>query len=145
MTDAIACYFTEDHRRCDRLLAACESTIAAASWDRADEATAAYCDALVRHFAMEEEVLFPELEQVNPGAAGPTGVMRMEHHQMRQLLDGLTASVSARDADTCFGDLETLHMISQQHNTKEEGILYPLADRSLQGGSVSLIERLDAI
>jgi iron-sulfur cluster repair protein YtfE (RIC family) len=145
MTDAIARYFTEDHRRCDRLLAACESTIAAGAWDRADDATAAFRDALVRHFAMEEEVLFPELEQVNPGATGPTGVMRMEHHQMRQLLDGLTASVRARDTDTCFGDLETLHMISQQHNTKEEGILYPLADRSLQGGSEELIVRLDAV
>ena len=62
-----------------------------------------------------------------------------------QLLDGLTEAVRVHDADTCFGDLETLHMISQQHNTKEEGILYPLADRSLQGGGEGLIERLDSI
>jgi hypothetical protein len=68
--------------------------------------------------------------------------MRMEHQQMRLLLDELAAAVRARDRDTCLGDLETLHFLGQQHNAKEEGILYPLADRSLGDGSESLMQRL---
>lgn len=144
MNDSISRYLSDDHRRCDRLLAACEAAIAASTWQAADEAAIVFQDALLHHFALEEEVLFPELEQVNPIAGGPAGVMRMEHRQMRQLLDELAAAVRARDADGCFGNLETLHMISQQHNAKEEGILYPLADNSLQDGANIMIERLRA-
>jgi len=84
-------------------------------------------------------VLFPEVELANPDAGGPTRVMRMEHQQMRQLLDELAAPVRTRDRDTCLGDLETLHMLNQQHNAKEEGILYPLADRALQDNAVGLL------
>ena len=145
MNEAISHYLTDDHRRCDHLLATCEAKIAASTWNAADEATATFREALLRHFAMEEEILFPELEQVNAMASGPTDVMRMEHRQMCQLLDELTEAVHARDPDTCFGDLETLHMISQQHNAKEEGILYPLADQSLQDGTDTLVERFHRI
>lgn len=144
MNDRISSYLTDDHRRCDRLLAACEAAITASTWQAADEAAIAFRDALLHHFALEEEVLFPDLEQANPAAAGPTGVMRMEHRQIRQLLDELAAAVRVRDGESCLGNLETLHMLGQQHNTKEEGILYPLADRSLQEGTDALLERLRA-
>jgi len=145
MTKTISLRLTDDHHRCDRLLAACEAAIAKIDWNAANEKMTAFQDALLHHFALEEEVLFPELEVANPGAAGPTRVMRMEHQQMRQLLDELAAAVRTRDRDTCLGDLETLHIVGQQHNAKEEGILYPLADRALGDGSESLIQHLRGV
>jgi iron-sulfur cluster repair protein YtfE (RIC family) len=144
MSETISRHLADDHHRCDRLLAACEATVAKADWNAAEDTTTAFQEALLHHFTLEEEVLFPELELVNPGAGGPTRVMRMEHQQMRQLLDELTAAVRTRDRDTCLGDLETLHMLNQQHNAKEEGILYPLADRALQDNAESLMQRLRA-
>lgn len=144
MTDSISVYLADDHRRCDSLLAACERDIAKKSWPDALESTTAFHDALLRHFAMEEEVLFPELEQANPAAGGPVSVMCMEHRQMRQLLDELVHAVRAHDPDTCLGDLETLHMLSQQHNAKEEGVLYPLADNALGPRADLLAKRLQA-
>ena len=39
--------------------------------------------------------------------------------------------------------IETLHMIGQQHNAKEEGILYPLSDRSVPQ-SDDLVRRMQA-
>jgi hemerythrin-like domain-containing protein len=144
MTETVSRHLTDDHHCCDRLLAACEAAIAASDWNAADEKTTAFREALLRHFAREEQVLFPELEQANPGAGGPTRVMRMEHQQMRQLLDELATAVRTRDRETCLGDLETLHMLNQQHNAKEEGILYPLADRALQDNAESLMQRLRA-
>jgi iron-sulfur cluster repair protein YtfE (RIC family) len=145
MNESISGYFTEDHRHCDRLLAACEAEISANAWQAADEAAIALRDRLLHHFVLKEGILFPELEQANPAAGGPTGVMRMEHQQIRQLLEDLAEAVSARDTDTCLGDLETLHMPGEQHNAKEEGILYPLADRSLQDSAETLIDRLRAV
>jgi iron-sulfur cluster repair protein YtfE (RIC family) len=144
MNDTIFRYLTDDHRRCDHLLADCEKQIDAKAWQAVDAASVAFQEALLHHFTLEEEVLFPELEQINPAAGAPAGVMRMEHRQMRQLLEELASAVRARDKEACLGNLETLHMISQQHNAKEEGILYPLADRSLQDGADALIERMRA-
>ncbi len=144
MNDPISSYLTEDHRRCDHLLAACEAAVSAAAWAAADEAAAGFRDALLRHFALEEDVLFPEVERASPAAAGPTGVMRMEHRQMRYLLDELVSAVRARDRAACLGNLETLHLLGQQHNVKEEGILYPLADDALTDSAETLVGRMRA-
>ncbi len=131
MGTTISRYLVDDHRYCDRLLAACEAAIAAG--DAGAAATAALTEAIERHLRREEEVLFPELETSNPGASGPTGVMRMEHRQMRRLLADLAEAVDARDPESALGTLETLHLIVQQHNAKEEAILYPMADLALPG------------
>ena len=128
MKDPISSYLTEDHRRCDHLLAACEAAVSAAAWAAADEAAAGFRDALLRHFALEEDVLFPEVE----------------HRQMRYLLDELVSAVRARDRAACLGNLETLHLLGQQHNVKEEGILYPLADDALTDSAEALVGRMRA-
>jgi hemerythrin-like domain-containing protein len=142
MPDTISRYMADDHRRCDQLLAACETAIASSAWTAADGAAAEYREAALRHFTLEEELLFPEVEQANPGAGGPTSVMRMEHRQIRQLLDDLAADLEARDRDSCLGILETLHMLTQQHNAKEEGVLYPMSDLALAGTAEGLVARM---
>ena len=116
--------------------------MSAAAWAAADEAAAGFRDALLRHFALEEGVLVPEVERASPAAAGPTGVMRMEHRQMRYLLDELVSAVRARDRAACLGNLETLHLLGQQHNVKEEGILYPIADDALTDSAEALVGRM---
>ncbi len=140
--DAIAQFFTADHRRCDQRLADCEAALAKKDWQETEAAAAAFQEALLRHFLWEEEQLFPEIEEAAPTASGPTGVMRREHEQMRQLLRNLMDAVRAKDRETCLGELETLHLLNQQHNVKEEGILYPLADQALGPQARDLIEKL---
>jgi len=142
MTNTISSYLTRDHRRYDHLLSACESAVSKRVWQAADEAAAGLRDAMHRHFALEEDLLFPEVERASPMAGGPTSIMRMEHEQMRQLLADLGQAIRDRDSDTCIGELETLHFLNQQHNAKEEGILYPLADNSLSGSTETLLERM---
>ena len=66
--------------------------------------------------------------------------MRMEHEQVRQLLSDLLAAAGAEDATDCVGIIETLHMVVQQHNAKEEGILYPIADRALEDQAAALLK-----
>lgn len=142
MSESIAETLTEDHRRCDRLLALVESAADGGDWDRVSAEALEFDNATERHFAFEEEVLFPELEAAAPMAAGPTGVMRTEHRQIRQLLAELKEAVAARDADECLGVLGTLHLVSQQHNAKEEAILYRMADQVLGPRAGELLQQL---
>jgi len=144
MTDSIATYMTDDHERCDRLLAACEQAVPGGDWTRVAEQASELSKALIGHFDMEEQVLFPELVAVSPWASGPTGMMTMEHGQMRGLVEELNEAVGDQDADACLGILETLHLVIQQHNSKEEGILYPMAEENLGDQTPDILSRLQA-
>lgn len=139
MPELITETLTADHRRCDRLLALVESAADEDDWDLAAGEARGFIEAMERHFSFEEENLFPSLESAAPMAAAPAGVMRMEHRQMRHLLGELLATTEARDKAGCLGLLESLHLIIQQHNAKEESILYPLADRALGAAGRDLL------
>jgi hemerythrin-like domain-containing protein len=143
MADTISRYLANDHRRCDRLLADCERAVASGSWAAADASVARYRAATLHHFALEEDLLFPAVEQANLSAGGPTNVMRLEHRQMRQLLEDLAADLRRQDRDACLGALETLHLLTQQHNAKEESVLYPMSDLSLGGAAGDLVARME--
>jgi len=139
MTERFSVAMTDDHHRCDRLLASVEGAAQGGDWAAVGREAEVFRAALERHLQFEEEVLFPALEGRLPMAAGPTGVMRLEHEQMRGMLEELAASVAACTADDCVGILETLHLVIQQHNAKEEGVLYPLADRVLAPEAAGLL------
>ena len=125
----LAEFFTHDHRACDTLWAAVESTVDAGS----PVATAfqEFDTAMRRHLDWEEQVIFPAFESATGMTGGPTAVMRAEHTQMRGLLDQMKAAESDPELLVDIGD--TLLMLIQQHNMKEEQILYPMADRTLAG------------
>ncbi|MBK9217737.1 MAG: hemerythrin domain-containing protein [Uliginosibacterium sp.] len=53
--------------------------------------------------------------------------MRMEHAEARELLDDLAAATQVQDTDGVRGHAEALLILLQQHNMKEENILYPAA------------------
>lgn len=117
-------FFTDDHRRCDATWASLENG------EGADFPT--FKAQLLHHFAMEEEVLFPAFEAATGMTGGPTAVMRMEHEQMRSVLDQMQAAFDAGDEEAMLDHGDTLLMIVQQHNQKEEGMLYPMAQQHIQ-------------
>jgi hemerythrin-like domain-containing protein len=77
------------------------------------------------------------------GGGGPTAMMRMEHQQMRGLLDQIGAAMDAGDTEEAMDIGDTLLMLIQQHNVKEEGMLYPMAENMLAGEWAALAEQLE--
>lgn len=134
-------FFTDDHRACDALWAAVEVAVDRGDHAAARAAFARFDAATRRHLDMEEQVLFPELERATGMTMGPTQVMRAEHAQMRGLLDQM-ARVADVDVDALVEHGDTLLMLTQQHNLKEEGILYPMAQAHLGGGWEPIGKRL---
>ena len=141
--DSIRELMAEDHRRCDDSFAAAESAVSAGKdWAKAAHEFSRFRDAMFRHFNAEEAVLFPAFEQRTGMSHGPTQVMRSEHDQIRQLLLAMESAIAAHDAEEYSGDAETLLIMTQQHNMKEENILYPMCDQHLSGDAGHLLAQL---
>lgn len=138
-------FLGSDHRACDDLFAAAEAAVAQKKWDRARELFAQFQAAMARHLAMEEEVLFPAFEARTGSSMGPTQVMRMEHKQMRGLIEEMAQAVEQGEQDRFLGQSETLNMLMQQHNLKEENVLYPMTDQALGDQRDSVIHSMEAL
>jgi hemerythrin-like domain-containing protein len=134
-----------DHRACDELFASAEEAVGHKNWSGAHTLFEQYQTALSHHLAMEENVLFPALESRTGMTGGPTQVMRMEHEQMRGLIQDMAHAVADSDDAAYLGLSETLNMLMQQHNLKEENMLYPMTDRVLGDERDKLIGAMQAI
>ena len=136
-------FLADDHRRCDDVFADVETAVGDGDWARAGEAFHRFGAAVQQHFAVEESLLFPAFEQKTGMFMGPTQVMRSEHVQMRELIAAAEAALAARDAEDYSGNAETLLIMMQQHNMKEENILYPMCDQHLADESAELLPRIE--
>lgn len=140
----ISDYLSADHQRCDTLFADAEAAAAASQLGPAQAGFAAFRQGMLHHLAMEETVLFPAFEQASGSSMGPTRMMRMEHEQMRELFAQMDDALAAGNTRTFAGLAETLLILMQQHNLKEEQILYPMTDRALEN-TEEIIRQMDAV
>lgn len=140
----IAEFMTADHKACDDEFAAAETAALTDDWDDAAAAFNAFRDDMARHFRMEEDVLFPALSSVG-GPSGPVHIMLMEHAQIKELLKQMGEAVERKDSQEYSGLSETLLMVMQQHNNKEENILYPIMDQILARDREALFGRMQAV
>ncbi len=134
-----------DHRSCDDLFASAEESAGQKNWGEAQTFFSQFHAAMLHHLAMEENVLFPAFEDRTGSTGGPTQVMRMEHEQMRGLMQDMAHAVAKTDYEGYLGLSETLNMLMQQHNMKEENILYPMTDKVLAVERDSLIHTMQAV
>lgn len=117
------------HQECDELCADAEAAVGAGRWEEARGHLQQFCRELHAHLDQEESVLFPELELHMGTSQGPTAVMRMEHEQMRALAAAMQEALAGQDGERYLGCSASMMLLMQQHNMKEEGILYPMAER----------------
>ena len=134
----LSSYMQDSHSACDELFAAAEEAVVDRDWEAAKTRWHAFGTELESHITdLEEGKLFPALEAVN-GPMGPTVVMRGEHEQIRVLVSQIDEALVARDQPQFLGLAETLMMLMQQHNMKEENILYPMMDRCIPDEAANL-------
>ena len=137
---AITGLMQQNHKECDELFSAAEVAASEGEWDKTALAWQAFTNELEQHITVKEEgILFPAIEAVN-GPMGPTQMMRAEHEQMRALVTQIESAVNEQDAQKFLGLSETLMMLMQQHNMKEEQILYPMIDQSVTNAAELLQE-----
>lgn len=138
-------FMAHDHLHCDGVLARTEGLVTNQDWNAAAAAFAQFQALVLQHFGAEESLLFPAFEEKSGMRMGPTQVMRSEHLQMRQLMDACASALQASDADDYAGYADTLSIMMQQHNVKEENVLYPLCDQHLGEQAGVLVPRLQLL
>ena len=137
-------YLSSDHSRCDELFASMEDAVAN-NIETAKEACELFAGETERHFQMEERVMFMEFETKTGMTQGPTAMMRQEHTQMRALITEMLSAIENKDKDKFFGNSETLMILMQQHNMKEEQMLYTMAQQHLSAESDRIVDMMDSM
>lgn len=140
--ESLSATLTQDHHRCDELFARAEERVSQADWVQAERDFSEFARAMERHFGFEEQELFPAFEEVTGNRRGPTLVMRLEHEQMRTLFHDMQERIRRQDAGGYLGQSETLLILMQQHNIKEEQMLYRMAEQALGDMGPALAARL---
>ena len=129
--ESIPDYMTASHRQCDEVFAEAESAVAENNWPAAKQKWQDFAQAFEAHLQAEETILFPLFERATGMTSGPTQVMRMEHEQMRMLAKELEQALCAHKQEEYLGLSETMIVLTQQHNMKEESMLYPMSEMRL--------------
>lgn len=121
-----------DHDRLHDLERSARQARERADYAAATASFAVFAAGLRRHIGFEDELLFPEFERqsgISP-EAGPTAVLRAEHREIEALLLELEATMGDPSAavEVRWRQLER---VLEDHNVKEEAVLYPGTDQLL--------------
>jgi hemerythrin-like domain-containing protein len=127
----ISSYMKAEHRECDTLFAGAEEAVALNEWQVANDRFLEFANETLRHFKKEEEELFPAFEAQTGSTEGPTMVMRYEHEQVKGLIGKMAEALENEDRDAYLSLAESMMILLQQHNMKEEQMLYAMCDRTL--------------
>jgi hemerythrin-like domain-containing protein len=124
-------YMRDEHRHCDELFVTAEKSVIDGDFQKAEEDFLLFADDTLKHFKKEEESLFPTFENITGDTEGPTRVMRFEHEQVRGLMGKMAKAVENAKKDDYLSLAESMMILLQQHNMKEEQMLYTMCDRMM--------------
>lgn len=136
-------FMTADHRECDEQFAELENIVDQGNFDGAKTMFADFQSHMLKHLDMEEQVIFPQYQNCEGGHCDPTPVMINEHNQMRATFTQMSDAINENDKEKFLGQSETLLFTMQQHNMKEEQMMYNLADQALD--SEDIINKMKAL
>jgi hemerythrin-like domain-containing protein len=126
-TSDVRALFEYDHKRIDL-------NISALRTEKGETVKTLYSkmrNQLLKHIELEEVVLFPAfIDTASPNQKGPVQVMIAEH---REITSCISTPADRLDMTTLPDDLQKLVGLLAVHNKKEEIILYPMINRTLDG------------
>jgi len=136
-------FMTTDHRACDEQFANLENIIDQSNFEAGQEMFSEFYTHMMKHFDMEEKIMFPQYKNCEGGHCDPTPVMIMEHDQMRAIFVQMENAIKEKNKEKFLGQSEALLFTMQQHNMKEEQMMYNFADEALN--SDEIISQMQAL
>lgn len=125
-------YMMNDHHEVDAIFERARAAAETADWAALERDSEMFLRRIERHIEMEEEILFPAFDEASGMAGvGPSQTMIEEHVMMRPMFAQMREATQAHNAAQYLAVAQTLHELLQQHNMKEEQMMYPMTDRAL--------------
>ncbi|WML49443.1 hemerythrin domain-containing protein [Neobacillus sp. PS3-34] len=106
-------------------------------FNRLKEKVSEFMAELGPHSEREEGVLFPMMGTYIGTTSGPIAVMEYEHDQAKKLIGTFIEQTSAKDEISeqkikeLAGFIKNAYFILTEHFSKEENVLFPMAERML--------------
>lgn len=137
---SINTYMTNDHREIDSHFEQADHAATAQDFGVLEREATEFLRRLTLHIQAEEQLLFPTFEQRTGMTGGPSAVMRQEHRLMEPTFEEMREAVTAKDAAAYQAAANKLMDLLNQHNQKEEMMLYPMLDNALGGDTTRLLK-----
>jgi hypothetical protein len=139
----LAEHLRADHAHIDSLLTELQHFLRVGALAEADRRFAVLAEALSRHMAAEEALLFPAMLRMIESVARAVPGMLAEHGELRSLLPELQAALAKQDVLASEALLPPLRRSLARHHEDEEHLVYPISDWALSPGEQEdLINRL---
>jgi regulator of cell morphogenesis and NO signaling len=123
-------FMSHDHARLDAIFREFQ-ILKKGDLKRAKEVFSEFKSGLEKHIEVEESILFPVFElRTGMHSSGPTFVMRKEHREIKDYLQRIQTSISADNIKTDQLERDLTRVLTA-HDDKEENILYPWIDTSI--------------
>ena len=146
--DSITGYLAADHQRIEKIWLELQAAFTRSDFNAMHSRAGEFIAAMRRHLKMEEQILFPAIEDKTAmRTSGPTHAMRLEHREIERVLDGLAPMLTVQERWTAIqameGELTDPSALFRSHDAKEEMVLYPMADKLLGAETArKLIEKM---
>lgn len=135
-TESITGFFEKDHHEIDSILEKLTFKDNASDSGIFDE----FDRRLERHIKWEEDILFPAINAVNPMIEqGPIRIMKIEHESIRRSKANAKEAFKMGKLSLAQEHCDAMEATLTEHNMKEERILYPMCDESLDAAAVDQI------
>lgn len=122
-----------EHGTLKALLEHLETTIQTTeSLEHIQSLSSLLASALESHASIENEILFPALEKVL-GRDGPLEVM---HHEHDEIAATFRSVLTCDDVARARSLVRHVLQVAREHFEKEEVVLFPMAERALDGAAL---------
>ena len=138
-------YMTNHHLLCDDIFVHARRAAMDGDWLVTEQGCKAFLHQINRHIDVEENLLFPAFEAKTGTMGGPTHVMRMEHAQLRNLFDEMLTAIDGKQAESYLLTADLVAALLNEHNQKEENILYPMIDEMLGPEAIKILTQVKNI
>jgi hemerythrin-like domain-containing protein len=124
-------HLSADHDRLDLALLDVIKLVSGRRFSEARPRLSAFAFDLRRHFDIEEDLVYPRLEQLGGMIDGLTVVMRDEHRAIEHHLAGMIDAAMRDDRDGFDAEQEAMVAVLSDHTSREETQVYAVLDKRL--------------
>jgi hemerythrin superfamily protein len=130
-TPTLAEHLRADHARIDSMLTEMQHYLRVGALAEAEVRFADLGQALSRHMAAEEEILYPAMQQMSESVAQAVPAMLAEHGELRSLLPELAEALGKQDVLAMETLLPQIRRSLARHHEDEERLVYPITEWAL--------------